>query len=182
MVFLFQSRRSLSTSGKTVGQAAMSLGNGDLVETAMQRFRRPVVMNQSKFFPAHISMPTRLVINKHMGEFWFLMDAVWTNKWVEFVMGMADPPGEITNSNLFVKEDQDQAWRPSMVWYTFREMYGKDSAPEICRCNADLYSEPVQPYRKQRVEEDARTKATYQLRAFLERVDNSPSASMANMP
>ena len=54
----------------------------------------------------------RLVINKHMGEFWFLMDAVWTNKWVEFVMGMADPPGEITNSNLFVKEDQDQAWRP----------------------------------------------------------------------
>lgn len=54
----------------------------------------------------------RLVINKHVGEFWFLMDAVWTNQWVEFVMGTAEPPGEITNSNLFVKEDQHQSGQP----------------------------------------------------------------------
>lgn len=36
-----------------------------------------------------------------MGEFWFLVDAGWMNRWVDFITGKAGPPGMITNYNLF---------------------------------------------------------------------------------
>ena len=55
------------------------------------------------------------------------------------------------------------------------------TATNTNRWNADLYSEPVEPCRRQRLDKDAHNKATYQLRAFFERIDHSPSASMANV-
>ena len=34
----------------------------------------------------------------------------------------------------------------AMVWYTFCEMYGKDSAPDICRCEVGgIFYLPNQP-------------------------------------
>ena len=30
-----------------------------------------------------------------------MIDAVWMNNWVDFVMGKADAPGPISNLNLF---------------------------------------------------------------------------------
>ncbi|CAN0506556.1 unnamed protein product, partial [Laminaria digitata] len=43
----------------------------------------------------------RLDINTHVGEFWFLIDASWMSHWVDFVMGKTDPPGPISNLNLY---------------------------------------------------------------------------------
>lgn len=43
----------------------------------------------------------RLDVNSHVGEFWFIIDALWVSKWVNFVMGKGQPPGPISNNNLF---------------------------------------------------------------------------------
>lgn len=50
--------------------------------------------------------PSRLEINKHVGDFWFLIDATWMNTWINFVLGKSDPPGYITNLNLFEQVDE----------------------------------------------------------------------------
>ncbi|CAM9754888.1 unnamed protein product [Ectocarpus fasciculatus] len=42
-----------------------------------------------------------LDVNTHVGEFWFIIDAMWMSNWVNFVMGKAGPPGPISNHNLF---------------------------------------------------------------------------------
>lgn len=52
----------------------------------------------------------RLIINPHVGEFWFVIDAKWINSWVKFVMGQASAPGAISNLNLYPQDgDGDQS-------------------------------------------------------------------------
>lgn len=36
-----------------------------------------------------------------MGEFWIMIDAVWMDRWVKHVMAKANPPGPISNYNLY---------------------------------------------------------------------------------
>ncbi|CAM9534649.1 unnamed protein product [Ascophyllum nodosum] len=43
----------------------------------------------------------RLAINTNVGDFWVIIDATWMNKWIDFVLGKADPPGPVSNLNLF---------------------------------------------------------------------------------
>lgn len=48
------------------------------------------------------ALPTRLDVNRNVGEFWFIIDAAWMSRWISFVMGRAGPPGPISNNNLFL--------------------------------------------------------------------------------
>ncbi|CAB1103206.1 unnamed protein product [Ectocarpus sp. CCAP 1310/34] len=59
---------------------------------------------------ALIKKGDRLIINPHVGEFWFVIDAKWINSWVKFVMGQASAPGAISNLNLYPQDcDGDQS-------------------------------------------------------------------------
>ncbi|CAM9201192.1 unnamed protein product [Ectocarpus sp. 4 AP-2014] len=77
----------------------------------------------------------RLIINPHVGEFWFVIDAKWINSWVKFVMGQASAPAVISNLNLYPQDgDSDQSTSAkTLVWFIFQEIYGTDEAPDICR-------------------------------------------------
>lgn len=50
----------------------------------------------------------RLEINTHVGDFWFIIDAVWMNRWINFVLGQAGPPGPITNMSLFERAGEEK--------------------------------------------------------------------------
>ncbi|CAM9533427.1 unnamed protein product [Laminaria digitata] len=69
-----------------------------------------------------------------------------------------------------------------MVWYIFREIYDTDGAPDICRWSPDLYSEPVETFRRRKHDEDSHKQAVYQLRQFLSRVEDAPPTPSANTP
>ena len=43
----------------------------------------------------------RLSINPNVGEFWMLIDADWVSRWTAFALGLAGPPGPISNRRLF---------------------------------------------------------------------------------
>lgn len=153
----------------------------------------------------------RVIVNSHVREFWHLIDAIWMNQWIDFIMGRGDPPGRISNGNLYEKVNEHLpaarrepmlatrlamtrssgralANEPSLrfkngmrklrdyraihpvVWYLFREMYGTDNTPEICRWNPDIYSGEVVASRKIRLESESRNQAVYELRKFVTKI------------
>lgn len=69
------------------------------------------VNNMSCFFRVCVCVFYRLDINTHVGEFWFLLDASWMSRWVDFVMGKANPPGPISNYNLYDQKNSASAAR-----------------------------------------------------------------------
>ncbi|CAN0481259.1 unnamed protein product [Ectocarpus sp. 12 AP-2014] len=64
----------------------------------------------------------RLIINPHVGEFWFVIDAKWINSWVKFVMGQGSAPGAISNLNLYPQDsdcDQSTSAKSANIATTF---------------------------------------------------------------
>ncbi|CAB1103615.1 unnamed protein product [Ectocarpus sp. CCAP 1310/34] len=87
--------------------------------TASRRFAQPLASEgHGSVFPVELPLSKRrafeveiikrfdrrrqlLDVNTHVGEFWFIIDAIWMSTWVNFVMGKSGPPGPISNHNLF---------------------------------------------------------------------------------
>eukprot|EP00904_Undaria_pinnatifida_P006292 jgi/Undpi1/2793/HiC_scaffold_14.g06170.m1 len=100
-------------------------------------------------------------------ECWFIVDTKWLQCWAKFVRGEGPPPGRISNEAL-VKDDLktpveglvsrvDYRGVNPAVWFLYLEMYGKDSAQDLCRYVIDLYEAEVPPkYRKEIYEEPMR--------------------------
>jgi len=87
-------------------------------------------------------------------ECWFLVDSDWLNKWSAFVNGGdgEDSPGPLSTKELLDAQDipllnlmpiRDYRGVPPIVYFIFLELYGKDSSPELCRYQIDIYKSPV---------------------------------------
>ncbi|CAM9394381.1 unnamed protein product [Ectocarpus sp. 13 AM-2016] len=100
-------------------------------------------------------------------ECWFIVDTKWLQSWAKFVRGEGPPPGRISNRGL-VKDDLktpvdglvsrvDYRGVNPAVWFLYIEMYGKDSAQDLCRYVIDLYEAEVPlKYRREICEEPMR--------------------------
>eukprot|EP00752_Nemacystus_decipiens_P014594 g12996.t1 len=100
-------------------------------------------------------------------ECWFIVDTKWLQSWAKFVRGEGPPPGRISNEAL-VKDDLktpvdglvsrvDYRGVNPAVWFLYLEMYGKDSAQDLCRYVIDLYEAEVPlKYRREIFEEPMR--------------------------
>ncbi|CAM9618880.1 unnamed protein product [Pylaiella littoralis] len=119
-------RPTVGKMGHPAGQARLGVGRGierwnhssalgSAKATASQRFAQPLAAEgQGSVFPMGLALSDRraleveilrkfdrLEVNSHVGEFWFIVDAIWVSRWIDFVMGAGHPPGPISNSNLF---------------------------------------------------------------------------------
>ena len=86
-------------------------------------------------------------------ECWFLIDCEWLNAWAAFTATTeddVDPPGPLSTRNLLDKDHNplpklqakiDYRGVSPLVYFIFLELYGreKDSSPDICRYNVDIY-------------------------------------------
>jgi len=95
------------------------------------------------------------------GTYWYLVDALWVNKWkryvrAEHVTAFEDmsSPGSITNERLFDKDDPnkpranlrlriDYIGVNARVWWLFMHVHG--GGPVICRQELDIYSQECRP-------------------------------------
>lgn len=95
------------------------------------------------------------------GMFWYLVDALWVNKWKRYVRAEdaneifdVSSPGAITNARLFDKENPGQVRAKlklrvdyigvnARVWWLFMHVHG--GGPSICREELDMYSADVTP-------------------------------------
>ncbi|CAM9577303.1 unnamed protein product [Ascophyllum nodosum] len=96
-----------------------------------------------------------------------MVDTKWLQSWAKFVRGEGPPPGRISNEALvqddlktpvegLVAKVDYRGVNPS-VWFLYVEMYGKDSAQNLCRYVIDLYEAEVpHKYRKEIFEEPMR--------------------------
>lgn len=55
-----------------------------------------------------------------MGEFWYIIDAVWISQWITFVLADSEPPGVISNLNLFERESSPDRLESEEGFKTFR--------------------------------------------------------------
>jgi len=88
------------------------------------------------------------------GKGWYLVDAVWVNKWKRYVRGeevddiaSMSMPGPVSNARLFDKNDAlrqnlrlkiDYIGVNARVWWLFMHVHG--GGPAICREDLDIYS------------------------------------------
>jgi len=94
------------------------------------------------------------------GKFWYLVDALWVNKWKRYVRGEhvtdisdVQSPGQITNKRLLDKETGrpreklklrvDYIGVNARVWWLFMHVHG--GGPSICRDELDMYSPECSP-------------------------------------
>merc|ERR1719221_909413 len=107
------------------------------------------------------------------GKGWYLVDALWVNTWKRYVRAehVADirdmcPPGPITNTRLFSKEDPrvprsglrlrvDYIGVNARVWWLFMHVHG--GGPAICRDELDIYSAEIPPETELYLDELRRT-------------------------
>jgi hypothetical protein len=103
------------------------------------------------------------------GNYWYLVDALWVNKWKRYVRGdhvtdIADvsAPGAIANERLFDKDTPgvprkglrlriDYIGVNARVWWLFMHVHG--GGPSICREELDIYSKECSPEVELRLEE-----------------------------
>eukprot|EP00752_Nemacystus_decipiens_P006238 g5627.t1 len=114
--FSSQFSGSGSGVGRGIGRWNSSMNMGSSRISTSQRFFQPLVSEgRGSVFPVGLAMSRRRAleveiikrfdrrdVNTHVGEFWFIMDAIWMSSWINFVMGNSGPPGPISNNNLFV--------------------------------------------------------------------------------
>ncbi|CAM9758731.1 unnamed protein product, partial [Chrysoparadoxa australica] len=84
---------------------------------------------------------------------WYLVETPWLEAWAKFVRGEGPPPGKINNSRLLESDlkTPKEGLRPKidyrgvnpMVWHLYKEMYGTDAAPELCRYIVNIDEMPV---------------------------------------
>jgi len=90
------------------------------------------------------------------GKYWYLVDAVWVNKWKRYVradhvteIGEMSAPGPIANDRLLTKDNPprprnnlririDYIGVNARVWWLFMHVHG--GGPSICREDLDIYS------------------------------------------
>lgn len=99
--------------------------------------------------------------DKGDGKGWYLVDALWVNKWkcyvrAEHATDIRDmcPPGPITNDRLFDKDNSDQTRKNlrlrldyigvnARVWWLFMHVHG--GGPGLVREELDIYSTELEP-------------------------------------
>lgn len=85
---------------------------------------------------------------------WFLMDCRWLNDWAAFIEGKDGygPPGPISSYELLDEFQNplpklcskiDYRGVPSLVFFIFVELYGRDASPILPRYVVDIYQVAV---------------------------------------
>ncbi|CAM9156500.1 unnamed protein product [Ectocarpus sp. 13 AM-2016] len=100
------------TASRRFAQPLASEGHGSVFPVGLPLSkRRAFEVEIMKRFDRRVFRPSLvrvagipvLDVNTHVGEFWFIIDAIWMSAWVNFVMGKSGPPGPISNHNLFTR-------------------------------------------------------------------------------
>jgi len=107
--------------------------------------------------------------DKGDGKGWYLVDALWVNKWkcyvrAEHATDIRDmcPPGPITNDRLFDKDNSDQTRKNlrlrldyigvnARVWWLFMHVHG--GGPGLVREELDIYSTELEPETEMELDE-----------------------------
>eukprot|EP00903_Cladosiphon_okamuranus_P019477 g17911.t1 len=114
-------------------------------------------------------------------ECWFIVDTKWLQSWAKFVRGEGPPPGRISNEAL-VKDDLktpveglvsrvDYRGVNPAVWFLYLEMYGKDSAQDLCRYVIDLYEAEVPLKYRREINEEPMRRAQVEVQEMRWRVE-----------
>ena len=84
---------------------------------------------------------------------WFLVDTDWLSQWAKHMEGKGEPPGKISNLNLYQLDGRtirtrllpkkDYRGVRAIIWFIFVELYGKDDAQELCRYSMNIYDPPL---------------------------------------